>query len=141
MKFAPLTENEVLSVLNKLKNKSCKLDTVPIKILKQLLLTILSLITKIINLSLGNGDFCRSWKVVVVRLLLKKLGLHLIHSNFRPASNLPFVSKVVERCMLMQVNHHCDSYILQPDYQSAYREHYSCETVVLELSDKILWSI
>ena len=28
---------------------------------------------------------------------------------------------------------------MQPDYQSAYRENYSCETAVLSISDNILW--
>ena len=36
------------------------------------------------------------WKIAIIRLLLKKLGLTLIHSNYRPVSNLPFLSKVEE---------------------------------------------
>lgn len=32
-------------------------------------------------------------------------------------------------------------YDLQPDYQSAYREHYSCKTALLQLSDNILWGM
>ena len=28
-----------------------------------------------------------------------------------------------------------------PDYQSAYREHYSCETAVLKVSNDILWAM
>ena len=30
---------------------------------------------------------------------------------------------------------------LQPDYQSAYREDYSCETAVLGISNDILWAM
>ena len=43
--------------------------------------------------------------------------------------------------MLLQLSQHCDTNNLQPDYQSAYREHYSCETVVLKLSNDILWAM
>ena len=43
--------------------------------------------------------------------------------------------------MLLQVSKHCDKYQLQPDYQSAYREHYSCETSILKISDNILWGM
>ena len=102
---------------------------------------VITLITKIVNLSLGDGLFCREWKTAVVRPLLKKLGLELIFSNFRPVSNLTFISKVIEGCMLLQVSHHCDEYQLQPDYQSAYREHYSCETAILKVSNDILWGM
>ena len=42
--------------------------------------------------------------------------------------------------MLLQVIHHCETYNLQPDYQSAYRADYSCETAILHLSNDILWA-
>ena len=43
--------------------------------------------------------------------------------------------------MLLQISDHCDKYQLQPDYQSAYREHYSCETAISHVSDDILWAM
>ena len=43
--------------------------------------------------------------------------------------------------MLSQVSRHCEEYQLQPDYQSAYREHYSCETAILKISNDILWGM
>ena len=97
--------------------------------------------TKILNLSLEEGKFCITWKTAIVCPLLKKLGLALINQNYRPVSNLPFISKVIEKCMLLQVSQHCNDYKLQPDYQSAYRPDYSCETVILKLSNNILWGM
>ena len=117
------------------------MDTIPTDILKQLTPVILPLITKIVNLLLMQGEFCKSWKTAVVRPLLKKLALALIHSNYRPVSNLTFISIIIERCMLLQISDHCSKYNLQPDYQSAYREHYSCETAILLVSDDILWAM
>ena len=43
--------------------------------------------------------------------------------------------------MLLQVSKHCEEYQLQLDYQSAYREHYSCETAILKVSNDILWGM
>ena len=43
--------------------------------------------------------------------------------------------------MLLQVSKHCEEYQLQLDYQSAYREHYSCETSILKISNDILWGM
>ena len=103
--------------------------------------TVLPLITKIVNVSLTKGEFHRKWKTTIVQLLLKKIGLDLIHANFRPVSNLSFISKVIKCCMLLQQSQHCEEFNLQPDYQSAYREHYSCETTVLKISNDVLWAM
>ena len=140
-RFTPLTEQQVSKVITSLKSKSCKLDAIPTVILKKMLPKVITLITKIVNISLGDGLFRREWKTAVVRLLLKKVGLELIFPNFSLVSNLTFISKVIERCMLLQVSHHCEEYHLQPDYQSAYREHYSCETAILKVSNDILWGM
>ena len=73
-RFASLMESQVLGVIQSLKSKSCKLDPIPTSIFKSLLPVILPIITKIVNLSLSEGTFCRSWKTAVVRPLLKKVG-------------------------------------------------------------------
>ena len=91
------------------------------------------------NISLTKGEFSTDWKTAVVQPLLKKIGLELIHANFRSVSNLSFLSKLVEKCMLLQLSDHCKMFNLQPDYHSAYREDYSCETAVLGISNDILW--
>ena len=139
-KFAPLTTKEVALIIKQMKTKSCELDDILTNILKQMLPWVIELITKIVNISLEGGVFFTNWKLAVVRPLLKKLGLELIKANYRPVSNLPFISKVVERCMLLQLSQHCNDFNLQPDYQSAYRENYSCETAVLRISNDILWA-
>ena len=36
---------------------------------------------------------------------------------------------------------HCDTNELMPDYQSAYRTHYSCETALVKLMDDLLWAM
>ena len=61
--------------------------------------------------------------------------------QLQAVSNLSFISKVIEWCMLLQSSEHCREYNLQPDYQSAYREDYSCETAILKISDNILWAM
>lgn len=42
--------------------------------------------------------------------------------------------------MLYQFNKHCEQHSLIPDYQSAYREGYSCETSLLRLINDVLWT-
>ena len=81
------------------------------------------------------------WKITIIRPLLKKLGLTLIHSNYRPVSNLPFLSKVVEKVIQDQFRSHCANHRLIPDYQSAYHANYSCETALLKIVNDILWTM
>ena len=104
MKFAPLTEKQVSTIVNSLKSKLCELDSIPTTMLKKMLPKVILLITKIVNILLGEGCFCREWTTAVVRPLLKKLGLQLVFTNYRPVSNLTFVSKIIEQCMLLQLS-------------------------------------
>ena len=83
------------------------------------------------NLSLSHGVFAESWKTSIVKPLVKKVGLKLIFKNYRPVSNLKFLAKLVEKCMLLQFNEHCSLNSLLPSYQSAYRKFYSCKTSLL----------
>ena len=124
-----------------MKNRQCELDIIPMGILKQILEVCLPVITQIVNLSLTQGEFCKSWKVAVIKPLLKKPGLNLISKNYRPISNLPFISKVVEKCMLKQLIEHCEDHKLLPDFQSAYRKNYSTESSLIRLTNDILWSM
>ena len=110
-------------------------------ILKQILEACLPAITQIVNMSLTNGEFCKNWKIAVVKPLLKKTGLDLISKNYRPISNLPFISKLVEKCTLQQLMEHCKNHSLLPDFQSAYWKHYSMETSLISLTNDILWSM
>ena len=69
------------------------------------------------------------------------MGLELTTSNYRPVSNLTFLSKVVEKAALNQPVAHFDNNNLMPDYQSAYRANQSCERVILKLENGSLWAM
>ena len=70
--FTPMTASEVKTIIMAMKSKPCKIDQIPTHIFKQLLPSMLPIVTKIVNLSLSKGEFCHMWKVAVVRPLLKK---------------------------------------------------------------------
>ena len=87
------------------------------------------------------GHFFKDWKLAIVRPLIKSLKKGTEKSNYRPVSNLQFISKVVEKCTLNQLTNHCNKYNLLPEYQSTYRKHYSCETSLLKLVNDTLWAM
>ena len=133
--FNPLSESEVFDLITASFKKSCPLDPIPTKLLNECVVVLLPPITKIINLSLDSGYFPRTWKCALVRPLLKKDGLPPVFKNFRPVSNLAFVSKLVETCGC-QANLNCNN--LFPVFQSAYRQNHSIETALLKVMNDIL---
>lgn len=89
-----------------------------------------------------NGIVPPDFKKAFVIPLLKKSSLDPnIFSNYRPVSNLPFLSKVLERIVLSQLLTHLNSNSLLDVFQSAYRKKHSTETALLKITSDILKSI
>ena len=137
--FQPVTSAEVRKVLANMTNKSCELDAVDTEFHKARLDYILEEITDLINFFLQFGQFPRKWKTSIVWLLIKKinlLNLDLTFQNFRPINNVNLLSKALEKIALNQLMMCCNS--LLPDYQSAHRKFYICETVLVKIMNDIL---
>ena len=81
------------------------------------------------------------WKTAILRPLLKKSNLPLIYKNYRPVSNLPFISKIAEKSAMGILEEHCTLNMLNSDYQSAYKKGFSCETLLLKIVNDILWAM
>ena len=58
--------------------------------------------------------------------------------NYRPVSNLPLLSKIPEKVVLMQLTNHLTSSHLTQKFQSAYRAGPSTETALLRIVSDIL---
>jgi hypothetical protein len=120
----------------------CDLDPIPTSLLKQCLSVLLPSITNIVNLSLSSGTFPDQFKHSVIKPLLKKSNLDRESlSSYRPVSNLPFLSKLVERLVKAQLTEHLDSNSLFNSHQSAYMKHHSTETVLLSIHDHLVQAI
>ena len=79
-----------------MKNKNCELDQISTLALKEVITACLPTITCTVNMTLTRGDFIADWKLATVRPLLKKTSSEPLHKNYRPVSNLPLLSKLVE---------------------------------------------
>lgn len=74
----------------------------------------------------------------LVRPQLKKDGLPPVFKNFRPVSNLAYISKLVETVVTKQLQHYLNCHNLFPVFQSAYRQTHSTETALLKVMNDIL---
>ena len=78
-------------------------------------------------------------KHAITTPLLKKNSLNPeLLSNYRPISNLSFISKLIERCIAMQIWHVNSVF---NTYQCAYRPMHSCETALVYIQDDTLLSL
>jgi len=120
--------------------KSCPLDPIPTWLLKEQLVlrTVLDHLVTIINTSITSGVVPRCWKTAIVLPLIKKPGLDAeLLKNYRPVSNLPFLSKVLEKVIAQQLTDHMTKHHLHDPFQSAYRAAHSTETALLKIKDDI----
>ena len=70
--------------------------------------------------------------------LLKKDGLEPIFKNYRPVSNLQFISKLTESAVAKQLQHHINMNNLFPLLQSSYRKFHSTKSALLKVKNDIL---
>jgi len=137
--FHPVTIADVKAVILHMPKKSCELDPVPISLFLECLDDLLPLICHIINISLASGTVPLSFKHAIVKPLLKKSSLDPeCLKNYRPVSNLSFLSKVLEHVVLSQCLAHLHHYNLFEPFQSAYRKGYSTETALLRIVNDLL---
>ena len=95
-KFKQLTEDEVRKLIMSSKSTTFELNPILTSLLKEHISILLPIITKMVNSSLQTCVFPNEWKLALVTPLIKKLGLVTILKNYRPVSNLCFVSKIFE---------------------------------------------
>ena len=93
--FCSVTQEEVRHTIMQSAKKTCPLDPIPTYLLIECLDELLPSITFIINQSLETGVFPDCYKKALVTPLLKKPSLDQNNlRNYRPVSNLSFLSKI-----------------------------------------------
>ncbi len=96
-------QEELNKLISASKPTTCLLDPVPTKLLKELPVAEEPLLN-IINSSLSLGHVPKPFKLAVIKPLLKKPQLDSSElANYRPISNLPFMSKILEKVVSTQL--------------------------------------
>ena len=100
------------------------------------------MIMKIVNVSVQSGTVPADMKHALVTPLHKRHGLDTNKlANYRPVSNIGFVSKVLERYVANAVREHVDNNGYNDAFQSAYRPRHSTETALVRIHNDLMQSM
>ena len=135
--FPAFNHDDVLKYIKASPIESRTLDTIQTFLLKHCLDTVLPTIATIVNESLQQVYIPKELKAAIITPIPKKPKI-TDFSNFRPISNLPFISKLIERIAVDKLSEYCAENNLNEPYQSAYKKNHSCETALLEVFNQIL---
>ena len=140
--FVPLTEEDLLNIISCMPNKFCSLDPIPTWLLIKCFDQLKGIILYITNESLRLGEFPLDLKTALLKPTIKNYDEDPdALSNYRPISNLSFLSKLIERVVQIQLNDYLDTNKLHCTAQSGYRPHHSCETLMIKMVDDIIASM
>ena len=94
--------------------------------------------TCIINHSLGLSYVPKDFKTALVRSTLNKEdAIRTELSNYRPVSNLMFLSKILEKVVASQIMNYLEENGISDPFQSAYRQAHSTETAMMKVKNDI----
>ena len=136
--FEEIDLQELIKVASQMNSKTCDLDPVPTIVVKKYMTLLAPVILRIINLSITTCTFPSSLKHAIVTPVAKSsVKSKEDLSNYRPVSNLPYLSKIIEKIISDQLTMHVEGNNLYAKHQSAYRKNHSCETCIFPVVDHI----
>jgi hypothetical protein len=140
--FLPATEEEIAKVVKSSPCKTSCLDPLPSWLLRQCLPALLPVLTSVANLSLSTACVPKCLKEATITPLLKKPSLDPEEmKNYRPVSNLTYLSKLIERVVAKRIQDHCASNNIINRFQSAYKSYHSTETALIRVQNDLLQAV
>ena len=136
--FSSTSFSEVLDIMLASKSSS-PFDPLLLSLFHKLAFILTLFIFNIINIYLHSGIVPSSLKHAIIKPILKKPGLDIeCLSNYRPISQIPFISKILERIVSKKLINYLNANSLFDTRQSAYRKFHIPDTLLLSFLDDFL---
>ena len=140
--FSLTTPTELSSLIRSMAKKSCSLDPIPGSLMTDCFSVLLACLCQYDQSVFKDGLVPALFKEAVLNPVIKKESLdHEIYQNYRPISNLRFVSKATEKIVALRVTDHLEDNNLLETFQSAYKKGHSTETALTRINDDLFRAI
>ena len=137
--FRPVGEQNIRECIKRLNKTYCQLDPIHISKISRAYESAVPFVCQLVNQYFADCIFVDSEKLALLRSQLKKAGLdNEDKKNYRPISNLTFLSKIVERIIFDQLYTFMEEAGILTKYQSAYREFHSTETALCKIHNDLV---
>ena len=133
--FEPTNVDEISNIVNSFGIKCSPDDPVPANLLSSESETFIPYWVEIVNLSLETGSMDGLKNAVVIPLIKELTALTDTDNfkNYRPVSNLMFVSKLIERVVDIRLREQLVRNKLQSEKNYGYEKHHSTELLLLKV--------
>lgn len=137
MYVKPVSEKELVSLINELKNCSAGIDCIKASVVKAVKGEIMTPLLYLLNKSLQTGIFPDALKVAVVTPVYKK-GCKNSLSNYRPVSVLTVFSKLFEKAMNNRIVEYLEKHNVLYQHQYGFRKGYSTDLALSTVVDFVV---
>ena len=131
----PISKIDLRKIIQRRKgNRSSGLDFIDGFSIKLAAPLIEDVLLHLVNLSIQNAYYPGSWKVTKVLPQFKK-GDRLYGENWRPVSDIVFVSKLVEAAVYQQISDHFEKYSLWHSNHHGFKSNHCTMTAISQIYD------
>ena len=124
--------------------KSCELYPIGTWLLRYCALDTIPVLTTIVNMSLRTGAMPSHLNGAHVKPVIKKPSLDqdILNNYYRPVSNLPYLSKIIECVVAARLSAHMSEYnLVSPTSLSVYKPNHSVEMAFVCVQNDILRAV
>ena len=132
----PVSPDECLKIISKLKCTRTSINQMAVKIFKSVKEFIYLPLMNILNSSFAYSVFPKSMKIAKITPVHKK-GDAQICSNYRPISSLPYLSKVMERCMANRIISFFNKHSLFSNKQFGFLSNRSTQDALFDFCENV----